>query len=192
MILNSKNNQFVFRFPKGFIKPEIEEKYNFYLKRLPTPFENILDYVNHTVQSVSFPSVASEEVEQWVGRKTSVDGKNVTKNPQYWRQSLDIGRIISKEFTVTLKAADAYLNYWVLFEVYKDFLDIPNMQDYFPDMNLMYLDREGYQMLTVDFRQPLMKGISEVEMNYSATAMEFRTFSVNFKYNTFDINVNID
>ena len=66
------------------------------------------------------------------------------------------------------------------------------MEDYFPDMNLMYLDREGYQMLTIDFRQPLMKGISEVEMNYSATAMEFRTFSVNFKYNTFDINVNID
>ena len=84
MILNAKNNQFVFRFPKGFIYPEIEEKYNYYLKRLPTPFENILDYVNHTVQSVTFPSVQADQIEQWVGRRTSADdnrSKTITKNP---------------------------------------------------------------------------------------------------------------
>jgi hypothetical protein len=102
-----------------------------------------------------------------------------------------MSRVLPKEFTVNLKAADAYLNYWVLFEVYKNYLEVTNMEDYFPDMNLMYLDREGYQLLTVDMKQPLMKGISEVEMNYSAAAMEFRTFSVTFKYNTFDINVNL-
>jgi hypothetical protein len=192
MLLNAKNNQFVFRFPRNFINKKIEEKYNFYLKRLPTPFENILDYVNHTIQSVTFPSVGSDEVEQFIGRKTSVDGKNITKNPQYWRQSLDMSRILPKDFTVNLKAADAYLNYWVLFEVYKDYIEVTNTEDYFPDMSLMYLDREGYQLLTVDMKQPIMKGISEVEMNYSATAMEFRTFSVNFKYNTFEINVKLD
>ena len=192
MILNAKSNQFVFRFPPGFINETLEKKYSFYLKRLPTPFENILDYVNHTVQSVTFPSVGSDEVEQFVGRKTSVDGKNITKNPQYWRQSLDMSRILPKDFTVNLKAADAYLNYWVLFEVYKDYLSVTNMNDYFPDMSIMYLDREGYQLLSVDLKQPIMKGISEVEMNYSATAMEFRTFSVNFKYNTFEISVKLD
>jgi hypothetical protein len=141
---------------------------------------------------VTFPSVASDEVEQWVGRKTQVEGRNVTKNPQYWRQSLDLERVIPKEFTVNLKAADGYLNYWVLFENYRRYLQIPNMMDYFPDMSIMYLDREGYELITIDFKQPLMKGISEVEMNYSSTAMEFRTFSVNFKYNTFDINVKLD
>ena len=182
----------MFRFPKGFINEEIEKKYNFYLKRLPTPFENILDYLNHTIQSITFPSVGSDEIEQFVGRKTSADGKNITKNPQYWRQSLDMSRILPKEFTVNLKAADAYLNYWVLFEVYKDYLEVTNMEDYFPDMNIMYLDREGYQLLTVDMKQPIMKGISEVDMNYSATAMEFRTFSATFKYNTFDIKVKLD
>jgi len=192
MILNSKNNQFVFRFPKGFISKEIEEKYNFYLKRLPTPFENILDYVNHTVQSVSFPSVNADQVEQWVGRKIMSDSRNVTKNPQIWRQTVDLERAVPKEFTVNLKAADGYLNYWVLYETLREYLRISNQEDYLPDMNLRYLDREGYQMLTVDFRQPLYTGISEVEMNYSSTAMEFRTFSVNFKYNWFDINVNLD
>ena len=192
MILNSKNNQFVFRFPKGFIPADLEEKYNFYLKRLPTPFANITDYVNHTIQSVTFPSVASEEIEQWVGRRTSVGEKFVSKNPQYWRQSLDLERVVPKEFSVNLKAADGYLNYWVLYETYRNYLSVPNMDDYFPDMNIMYLDRDGYQILTVDFKQPIMKGISEVEMNYSSTAIEFRTFTVNFKYNTFNIDVKLD
>jgi hypothetical protein len=192
MILNSKLNQFVFRFPKGFIYSEIEEKYNFYLKRLPTPYANILDYVNATVQSVTFPGVSSDEVEQMVGRRTYVDDKFLTKNPQYWRQSLDLDRIIPKEFTVNLKAADGYLNYWVLFENYREFLSIPNTEDYFPDMSIMYLDREGYELLTLDFKQPLLKGISDLEMNYSVTALEFRTFSVTFKYNRFDIAIKLD
>lgn len=194
MILNAKNNQFVFRFPKGFIYPELETKYNLYLKRLPTPFETITDYVNHTIQSVTFPAVGSDEVEQWVGRRTSVEDNNgsrrvVTKNPQYWRQSLDFDRVIPKEFTVNLKVADGYLNYWVMYETYRQYLTIPNMEDYFPDLQIMFLDREGYQLLTSTYRQPLMKGISEVEMNYSSTAMEFRTFSVTFKYNAFDIEI---
>ncbi len=166
---------------------------------MPTPFSSITDYVNHTIQSVTFPSVASDEVEQWVGRRVQPDnvnpnalGKTITKNPQYWRQSLDLERVVPKEFTVNMKAADGYLNYWVLFENYRYYLAITNKEDYFPDMDLMYLDREGYQLLTVSFKQPLMKGISEVEMNYSATAMEFRTFAVNFKYNQFDINIKLD
>lgn len=196
MILNSKLNQFVFRFPVGFIPDEIQEKYNFYLKRLPTPFENILDYVNHTIQSVSCPSVSSDEVEQYVGRKVRVDTdagqKPITKNPQYWRQSLDLERVIPKEITVNMKTADGFLNYWVLFETYRYYLMIPNMEDYVPDLNIQYLDRDGYQLLTIWFKQPLIKSISEVEMNYSSTALEFRTFSMGFKYNTFDIQVKLD
>ena len=195
MILNAKNNQFVFRFPKGFIYPEIEEKYNYYLKRLPTPFGNILDYVNHTVQSVTFPSVQADQIEQWVGRRTSADdnrSKTITKNPQRYRQAVDLERLVPKEFTVNMKAADGYLNYWVLYETFRQYLEITNDVEYLPDMNIMYLDREGYQMLTVDFRQPLLTGISEVEMNYSSTAMEFRTFGLNFKYNWFDINIALD
>jgi hypothetical protein len=127
-----------------------------------------------------------------VGRKVIVDGKNLTKNPQYWRQSLDLERVVPKEFTVNLKASDGYLNYWVLYENYRAFLTVTNMEDYFPTMNIDYLDREGYQILTIDFKQPLMQSISDVEMNYSSTAMEFRTFGVGFKYNTFDIQVKLD
>ncbi len=147
------------------------------------------------MQSVSFPSVTADQVEQWVGRRTSANdnrSKAITKNPQRFRQSVDFERLVPKEFTVNMKAADGYLNYWVLYETFRKYLEITNDEEYLPDMNIMYLDREGYQMLTVDFKQPLLTGISEVEMNYSSTAMEFRTFALNFKYNWFDINIALD
>ncbi len=195
MILNAKSNQFRFLFPKGFIPTDIDEKYSGYIKRLPTPFETILDYLNHSIQSITFPSVGSDEIEQWVGRKTMGgldNSKQVTKNPQYWRQSLDLERVITKEFTVNFKAADGYLNYWVLFETYRNYLEISTTEDYFPNMGLTYLDREGFQLLTVNFEQPIMKGISDIEMNYSSTGIEFKTFSINFRYNNFKINVDID
>ena len=150
------------------------------------------DYINHTIQTVTFPSVASDEIEQFVGRKTIVNDHNLTKNPQYWRQALDLERIIAKEFTVTLKAADGFINYWALFENYKQYLTIPNQQDYFPDFTLDYLDRNGHQILTMYFKQPLIKSLSEIEMNYTANAIEFRTFTIGFKYNSFEIRVNLD
>lgn len=192
MILNSKNNQYVFRFPKGFIYPDLEEKYNFYLKRIPTPFESITDYVNHTIQSVTFPSVSSEVVEQYVGRQIDTDTRRgLTKNPQQWRESVDFEKAISKEFTINFKLADGYLNYWVLYETYIKYLEYTNMEDYMPDLNLAYLDRDGYELLKILYRQPLISNISELEMNYAATAMEFRTFSMGIKYNIFEIDVNL-
>lgn len=182
MILNAKNNQFVFRLPKGFLDQELQDKYSFYLKRLPTPFDSIEDYLNHTIQSVTFPQVSADEVEQ-----------TLDKRPQYWRQSFDLERIIPKEFTVNFKTADGYLNYWVLFEQFQRYLhEQNNTKEYFPDMNLMFLDRDGYQLVTVTFRQPLMKAIDSVEMSYASTAFEFRTFGVTFKYNLFEIGVKLD
>lgn len=181
MILNAKNNQFVFKLPKGFLYPELQEKYSFYLKRLPSPFESVEDYLNHTIQSVTFPQVSADEVEQ-----------TLDKRPQYWRQSFDLERVILKEFTVNFKTADGYLNYWVLFEQFQRYLHEQNTKDYFPDMNLIFLDRDGYQLVTVSLRQPLMKAMDSLEMSYASSAFEFRTFGVTFKYNLFEIAVKLD
>jgi hypothetical protein len=181
MILNSKNNQFVFKLPKGFLDKELQEKYSFYLKRLPTPFSSIEDYINHSIQSVTFPQVNADILEQ-----------TLDKRPQFWRQSFDLERVISKEFTVNFKTADGFLNYWIMFEQLQRYLNEQNMRDYFPDMELIFLDRDGYQLVTVTFRQPLMKGLDTLEMTYASVGSEFKTFGVTFHYNLFEINVKLD
>lgn len=159
----------------------MQTKYNFYLKRLPTPFDSVEDYLNHTIQSVSFPQVSADETEQILD-----------KRPQYYRNSFDLERIITKEFTVNFKTADGFLNYWVLFEQFQKYLHEQNTKDYFPDMNLTFLDRDGYELVTVTFNQPLIKSIDQLEMSYASNAFEFRTFGLTFKYNLFEINVKLD
>lgn len=66
------------------------------------------------------------------------------------------------------------------------------MEDYFPDMQLIMLDRDGYQLATISFRQPLMKSMDSIEMSYGQNAFDFKTFSVTFKYNLFEIDVKLD
>jgi hypothetical protein len=139
------------------------------------------DYLNHTIQSVTFPSTAALDVEQ-----------TLDKRPQYWRQSFDLERIIPKEFTVNFKTTDGFLNYWVLFEQFKAYLHESNTRDYFPDMELILLDRDGYQLVTVSFRQPMMMSIDTLEMSYASVGFEFRTFAVTFKYNLFELGVKLD
>lgn len=181
MILNAKSNQFVCTLPKGFLYPELEEKYSFYLKRLPTPFDSMEAYLNHTIQSVTFPAIASTEVEQMLD-----------KRPQYWRESWELERVSIKEFTINFKTADGYLNYWVLLEQFERYLRESNRKDYLPDMNIEFLDRDGYQLVTINFTQPIMKGIDQIDLSYASNAFEFRTFGITFKYNWFNISVKLD
>lgn len=181
MILNARNNQFVFKFPVGFLYPEVKRKYDSYLRRMHTPFSDMESYLNHTIQSVSFPAISSNESEQILD-----------KFPHFSREALDLERIISKEFTVNLKTTDGYLNYWVMFEQYLSYLQVSNTKDHFPDMNLIFLDRFGYQLVTVSFIKPLMKRLDSIEMSYGSNAFDFKTFGVDFKYNNFEIKVMSD
>lgn len=193
MILNAKSNQFRFLFPKGFIYPEIEEKYSRFLKKIPGPFESMNDYVNHTIQGITFPSIQADTNEQINGREVYSDNDSnenfLTKNPRSVKGSFDLSRVLDKNFTVTLKAADGFLNYWILFENLQKFLQVYNPDQYVPDFQIQYLDFMGYQFSTINYRKVLFTGISEMELAYNSVAMDFRTFTVSFKYSNFDIQV---
>jgi len=181
MIRNARNNQFVFKFPPGFLYPEIKQKYDYYLTKVPTPFRDMSAYLNHKIQGVNFPAVASGSTEQILD-----------KVPQYWRQSFDFTRVLTKEFTVDLKTTDGFLNYWVMLEQYKAYLTWENMDDYFPDMNIIFLDRFGYQLVTITFKDVMMIGIDALDMSYAASGFDFKTFGVTFKYSDFAIDVKLD
>lgn len=193
MILNSKSNQFKILLPIGFIPDSIEQKYSRFLKRMPTPFPSIRDYVNHSIQSITFPSVSAEVIEQANGRSSysepGDDGEMdfLTKNPRYIKGSLDMSRLLDKSFNVTFKLSDGCLNYWILFEVFQEFLQTYNTEQYKPNFLIHYLDSFGYQINTIEYDKILITGISEVEMNYSALTYEFRTFNMTFKYSNFYI-----
>jgi hypothetical protein len=176
MILNSKNNNFIITIPKNFVYPSIVKKYETYLKRLPLPYDSVSDYLNASVQAMSFPSLSTELVEQ-VLYEDPVSAKGGKRIQTY----------LSRDFTMTFKSYEGYINYWIMYDLLWAYWDLDNKNKFLPDITLTFMDHTGFEFITVVFKQIILYGISEIELNYSSNTAEFKTFTAQFKYNYIDI-----
>ena len=172
MILNSKNNNFVIRFPQNFFYPTVVDKYTTYLKRLPTPYESIADYMSASIQSVTFPALNADTVEQILYEEpvTAKGGKRFE-------------RYLDRQITLTLKSYEGWINYWIFFDQMFAYWDLDNKEKYLPELTLSFLDHTGFEFVAINFQQIVMSGMSELELNYASNTAEFRNFTVNLKYN---------
>jgi hypothetical protein len=182
MLLNSRQNGFIFNFPKGFFSASLEEKYHAYVKRMPIPYDTLKDFMNATIQQVTFPTFQGiDHVEQ-----TRPGGYR-----QNYKSSTNIQNLIRRDFTVTFKLGEGLINYWIIYESMVQFLDFQNEAQYLPDLGLRLLDHEGIIMASVEFQQPIYTSLSETQLNYSSTTPQFQTFSVGFRCNYVDIKLEI-
>jgi hypothetical protein len=181
MILSAKNNNFIVRFNKGFFYESVVDKYETYIKRLPIPYENLHDYMTAGIQAMTFPALTAEPVEQilYEDNYTSKGG-------------LRLERYLERQFNITFKLYEGYINYWVMFDMFRAFYDLDNKEAFLPDVTLSFLDQTGFEFVAVEFHQVLMTNISELELNYSSNTAEFKTFNMNFKYNYIKIKKRFD
>lgn len=181
MILTSKNNNFIVRFNKGFFYPSIVSRFETYLKRLPIPYETLHDYMTASIQSITFPALNAEPVEQ-ILYEDSYSSKG----------GLRLERYLTREFTLSFKLYEGYINYWVMFEMFQSFYDLDNKEKFLSDVSLSFLDQTGFEFINVNFHQILMLSISELELNYSSNTADFKTFNMNFKYNYIKIKKRLE
>lgn len=182
MLLNSRQNAFIFNFPKGFYSQALEEKYLAYVKRMPIPYDTLKDFMNSTIQQVSFPTFQTID---------SVEQTRPGGYKQNYKSATTIQNLVRRDFNVTFKLGEGFINYWIMYESIVDFLDFQNQNEYLPDLTLHLLDHEGIIMSTVKFQQPIYTSLSEVQLNYSSTTPQFSTFSVGFRCNYVDIKLEI-
>ena len=176
MILNSKNSNFIITIPSNFVYPDIVSRYETYLKRLPLPYDSVSDYLNASVQGMSFPALSTELVEQTL-YEDQVSAKGGKRIQNY----------LSREFTMTLKTYEGYINYWIFYDLLWAYWGLDNKNKFLPDITVTFLDHTGFEFMTVIFKQIILYGISEIELNYSSNTADFKTFTVNFKYNYIEI-----
>jgi hypothetical protein len=181
MILNSRNNNFIVRFQKNFFYPEIVKKYETYLKRLPIPYENLQDYMTAGIQAISFPSLNAETVEQTL-YEDPITAKGGL-NPIYW---------LDRNFTITFKSYEGYINYWVMFDLFFDYYNMNQKNKYLGDVTISFLDQTGFEFIAVELSQVTYTSLSELELNYSSNTAEFRNFTASFKYNYINIKKRLD
>lgn len=174
MLLNSRQNGFFFQFPKEFFPKEIEEKYLGYVKRMPIPYDTLRDFMNASIQQISFPSF------------TAIDSVEQTR-PGGYRQNhksaTNIQNLVRRDFSITFKLGEGFINYWIMYDSIVQFLDFQNENGYLPDLILRLLDNHGVVMASITLQQSIYTSLSEVQLNYSSTTPNFSTFTVGFKCN---------
>lgn len=181
MILNAKNNNFIFNFPKIFFPESITSKYEKYLNRLPLPFETMKDFVNHSVQSVTFPAFSIPVIEQEINKGDIIYSKGGKLLRNY----------MEKELSVTFKITEGYLNYFFWMDVMTDFYSYDSAETYKPFVYLRFLDNSGYEFVRYKFDEIIIKGMSTLELSYNSNIPTFNTFTVDFAFNYYKIEKTI-
>lgn len=182
MILNARQNGFLIHFPKSFLHPDIIQKYEGYVKRMPVPYDTLNDFINATIQSINFPTLRTIDTAEQVrpgGFK------------QTYKSSTTLQNLIQRDFSVTFKIGEGFINYWIIYENIVKFLDFQNPEQYFDDFRLLLLDNEGVIMTSVYLQQPTVTSLSEIQLNYASTTPQFSTFTVGFKCNYVNIKLEI-
>lgn len=181
MILNALNNQFVIQFPKNFFYPEIHSRWTPIIKRLKLPYESIEDFINASVQSITFPAVEFPVVEQ--------------TQSQYkiaYRGGKELEAVLDKNLTITFKLTEGFISYWILFEQIEKFVEYSDRVPFWPPMFVSFLDHHGFQLVEFTFTKLIPTGLSQFEISYATTAAEFNTFTMNIRYNRYMIRRNTD
>ncbi len=182
MILNARNNGFVVMFPPDFFSEQVKEKYKKYYQSLILPYDKIEDFMTSTVQQFEFPGWNMETVEQ-----TRLFGKK-----QDYKNSVVIPELFTREFTITFKLTDSYLNYFIFLDNALNFLDFSNKTKTFSPIRLLLLNNEGYMVSSIIFNRPILKSQDPLKLSYSSNTPDFKTFTAKFKYFDFDLALDFD
>jgi hypothetical protein len=177
MLLNPKGNSFYFNYPKGFFSPNVTEKYESYIKKQPIPFDNVDQFVNSTIQSIGFPSLTADTVEQV---------RNLGKRVNY-KSSTPVQDLFNKDFSISFKAVDGFVNYFIMLETALHFLNFKNPNQFIDVLPLRIMDNEGNIVFSVTFKEVLFSGVGEISLNYTANNPSVTTFDVGFRCNYLDI-----
>lgn len=185
MILNARNNGFVILFPPNFFSKEITEKYKKYYQSLILPYDTIEEFMSSTIQQVEFPGWNIPIVSQI---------RNLGKKQGY-KDPTPIEDLFNREFTITFKMTDAFLNYWIFVDNAIDYLShIDHNQDKntLEPIRLSMLDNRGHIVSSVLFKRPILKGQDGIKLSYSSVTPEFKTFNAKFEYLNFNLDIKFD
>jgi hypothetical protein len=182
MLLNVRQNGFIFSFPPDYFNDRVKEKYKKYYQSLILPYDTITDFMASTIQSIDFPGWQMTTAQQ-----TRILGKK-----QDFKNSVPVVDNFTREFTITFRMTDAYLNYFIFLENSLDFLNFENKQQAFSPMRLSLLDNQGYLVSSIIFNDPILKGQDGFKLSYSSGVPDFKTFQAKFVYFDFDIELDFN
>lgn len=191
--LSPRYDLFRFTLPKDFLDEEITLKYDQIINKLPGVITNSIDYLNESIQGISFPGISDILMEQQQHGYNSNPYTNNTGRLNIEPQRTNIYRSttnplmsINRELTITFRYNQGLYNYFMLYESILKQHD--KTYNYTPNSSfvLELLSEKGKVISKIKFTDLLMDSIDGLEFNYSKIERETGTFNVTFKFNNID------
>lgn len=200
--LSPRLDLFVFRFPKDFLPEEIENKYTKLLNKEKGTIRTPIEYLNESIQGISFPGISDLLVEQQqisqhpenINAKSGLKMKRVNVEPTRNNVSYSPKNILSQigsEFTVTLRKNQGLYNYFMMYETIfykalKEYANVTKQDDFF---EIDILDSTGKVIGRVKLFQPRIDGIDGLEFSYNKLERQVETFDLKFRFNNIDFDI---
>lgn len=176
MRISSQGSQFVFNLPSDFLPSEIIATYQPILEKNWIQYENVIDYLNSTIKSVSFPGITFETPIQ-----TIIRGKQIAYKP-----SKNVQDIVGHDITVKFASVDSDLNYWLMFDIVtKHYLDVENL--FLNPITITALDIHRDGIYVIKFFQIILKSLSSNNFDYAQQKVSAKEFELTFSFNFYDI-----
>lgn len=177
MRLSSQSSQFIFNLPSDFLPQEIVNTYTPILSKNWIQYENVIDYLNSTIKSVSFPGLSIQTPEQ-----TLYHGKKRAYKP-----ATNVNDIVSsREFQVVFRSVDSDLNYWLVFDIFqKHYLDVINL--YINPFMITAVDVHRDAIYRIKYFEIIAITLSEIIFDYSQQKLNAKEFTLSFKFNFVEI-----
>lgn len=140
-------------------------------------YENIIDYINSTIKSISFPGIGFDLHKQILLR-----GKERNFKPAKNVQDV----VTTRDITITFRSVDSDLNYWLMFDLLtKHYLDLEN--GFNKPLTITCLDIKRDAIYVIKFYEVIFKSLSDNTFNYSQQKVSSKEFTTTFSFNFYDV-----
>lgn len=179
MNLQTLNNQFHFNLPLDFIPMDYEERYKSLLTDKRKLYTSVLDYLNSTIQSVTFPSITFPIVS---------NPQNLNRKKIQWKTVGNIYDLYDDTITVTFLNVDSNINYIILQDILiNHYLNVEKSYD--APLIITVIDQNRNALYHIQFRDVIWKSISDTTFGFSDTTIQTKTFTATFTFNFIDFEL---
>jgi len=174
--LTTLNNQFHFNLPSDFVPEKLEERYLDLLGAKRKLYPRVIDFINSTIQSVSFPGI---------NFPTTSNPQNLRRKQIKWKTVGNIYDLFDDSITVTFLNVDSNLNYLIMLDILTNhYLNVDKSYD--ENIIITVVDENKNALYHIQFRDVIWTGLSDNLLSFNDQTISTKTFTGTFTYNFLD------
>lgn len=178
MFQSTLNSSFIYNLPSDFLPPAVVDDYNGLIDLYQMPYDNIIDFLNSTIKSISFPGFSAKPNNQIINR-----GKYIGYKPATPVQDL----VSTREINVVFRSVQGNLNYMLLLDIFqKHYLDTNHL--FIQPLTVTTLDPFRNGVYTIKYFQVILISLSDILFDYSVQKTNAPEFTLTFAFNFMELD----